>query len=153
MSTRLLLLPNLNRLLITCKAPHEYIVKHKPQPCTRAIVVGVSVYYTSDLVFTRYFDQTTKRIETLSEPRSFTLNFEVPWLTSGDNETAIIEVPCQLSMGKGKKFVRVKLDMVFSIKDGVIPPHYLAEVYRDGTRTHSFLAEDHVYAAVHFVIL
>lgn len=134
--------------MFTAKAPHVYIVT-TPKSASRAILVGVSVYFASDNIFRRYFD--TQQGTVVEVPaQNFTLCIRVPWLKTEKND-GIIEVPMQYAEAAGKKSQRFKVDYVYEIEDGRAPEHFLMEVFR-GTQKHSFCLDDHVTVATHFVI-
>ena len=122
--------------------------------CTRAILVGVSLYYSGDNIFTRYFDCNTGCEVKHEVPKEFDLCIAMPWLDTGDvTEDCIIRIKCRPEMGMGKKFMRFKQDLVYAVKNGEVPAHYLVEVFRDSKRSNAFSLADRVHIAAHFVIL
>lgn len=135
-------------VMFTAKAPHVYIVTQS-KTASRAILVGVSVYYRSDEFFRRYFDTKSGTLVELPA-QDFTLCLRIPWLKT-ENSDGIVEVPMKYADSIGKKSQRLKMDLVFEIVDGLLPEHFLLEVFR-GVPQHAFCLDDNVTIAAHFVI-
>ena len=148
MSSKLLMQNLAKHVMFTAKAPHVYIVTQS-KLASRAILVGVSVYFTSDAIFRRYFDtQLGSVVETPAQ--DITLSLRIPWLKT-ENGDGVVNVPLRYADAAFKKSQRVKMDLVFEIEDGKVPEHFLLEVFR-GIPQHAFCLDDHVTIATHFVI-
>lgn len=128
--------------IIRCPAPHAITVMPSAKTSCRAILVGVSVTLEDHAAFSEYFNDDS---ELVSVPGNrCPVSIVIPWLQ--------YEKPIQVVLVRkeGVMEYKFKLDMVFEIKNGVIPLTFLTETYR-GKKGHHFIPQHKVCAFAHFV--
>ena len=116
MATYKMLLNNpAKHYMVSSKSPHEYIITSAKQ-VSRAILVGVSFYFASDRVFTRYFDTNTGQAVVSDKHLDFDLCMRIPWLETEDDSGEVRVKVQHKQYEAGKKTMRFKVDSVYCIK-------------------------------------